>query len=105
MFSQGIKQGSRLLAPGVGILLGIENARCDDGTSSKGQKEDWFQGQCLKRQLFQPKIPYPLWDYDWDGRMVPETTLEAQSKGVKARGKTRHVILIRHGQYDETHKV
>jgi serine/threonine-protein phosphatase PGAM5 len=62
------------------------------------------QNQCLKRQLFQPKLPYPAWDYNWDGRMTEESTLEASRQQVLVGGKTRHVILVRHGQYDETSK-
>jgi hypothetical protein len=107
MFSQGITKGTRTLIPSLGILWGNEYTRCDerDSTGTEDRKEDWFQGQCLKRQLWRPKLPYPAWDYDWDGHMVPDTTLEAQAKGVKVRGKTRHIILIRHGQYHETHMV
>jgi len=72
-----------------------DNSNSDDG-------EIW-QGQVLKRQLYTPKYPYPLWDYDWDGRMTPETTLEAQRESEEEPivGTTRHLILIRHGQYHE----
>ena len=28
---------------------------------------------------YQPKAPYPAWDYNWDGRMTSETTCEALS--------------------------
>ncbi|KAL3945801.1 MAG: hypothetical protein SGBAC_000073 [Bacillariaceae sp.] len=64
-----------------------------------------FQNQCLERQMHKPKLPYPAWDYNWDGKVIDGTTdLEGHRSG-KARkqmGKTRHVILVRHGQYDET---
>jgi serine/threonine-protein phosphatase PGAM5 len=67
-----------------------------------------FQG-CLKRQICIPKIQYPAWDYNWDGHMTSVSTPErvATPEGLresKAAGKTRHIILVRHGQYDETHK-
>lgn len=42
----------------------------------------------LQRFVRQPKVPYPHWDSNWDGR-------ESQSKS------TRHILLIRHGQYCE----
>lgn len=95
----------RILIPS--ILWGNEYTRCDDSDSNgtEDRNENWFHGQCPKRQLWQPKLPYPAWDYDWDDRMAQDTTLAAQAKGVKVRGKTRHIILIRHGQYDETHTV
>jgi serine/threonine-protein phosphatase PGAM5 len=58
----------------------------------------------LKRQLHRPNVPYPAWDYNWDGRMTPETSLEGHKSGQSrtVSGKTRHIILVRHGQYDET---
>lgn len=76
-------------------------------TAQKKVKDDkLFHGQCLERQMFRPTLPYPLWNYDWDGRMRFETTLDALSTqdGLvnSQRGTKRHIILIRHGQYDET---
>lgn len=46
------------------------------------------------RQLFRPSVPYPLWDYRWNkhGR-----------NGTRKR-TTRHIFLIRHGQYEEHHR-
>jgi len=60
-------------------------------------------------QVFQPKYDYPMWDTNWDNR-EPEPSGDAQVDRRKKRylrkhGVTRHIILIRHGQYDETHKV
>jgi len=68
-----------------------------------------FYGQCLERQLYHPKQPYPAWDYNWDGRMTPSTSQEILStvEGLQQSrqlGKVRHILLIRHGQYDETFK-
>eukprot|EP00979_Chaetoceros_neogracilis_P008902 scaffold2002_cov245-Chaetoceros_neogracile.AAC.3 len=59
------------------------------------------------RQLWKPKSPYPLWDANWDGNK-PESTGDKQkdhenSRYTRKNGVTRHIILIRHGQYDETH--
>jgi serine/threonine-protein phosphatase PGAM5 len=77
----------------------------DNDTST----DDAYEGQCLHRQLYQPCVPYPNWDYNWDGRMRDDSTLEYLSteqglKRSKSAGKTRHLLLIRHGQYDETSK-
>eukprot|EP00656_Telonema_subtile_P036826 TRINITY_DN4088_c0_g1_i1.p1 TRINITY_DN4088_c0_g1~~TRINITY_DN4088_c0_g1_i1.p1 ORF type:complete len:283 (-),score=41.03 TRINITY_DN4088_c0_g1_i1:99-947(-) len=47
-------------------------------------------------ELFNPKVPYPRWDKDWDhlaGGRKPGT-----------QGVSRHIILVRHGQYDESSK-
>lgn len=71
-----------------------------------GEKEEiLFENQCLERQLYRPKVPYPAWDYNWDGKESPETSLEGHRKGLHntVKGKTRHIILVRHGQYDETY--
>ncbi|KAL7562688.1 hypothetical protein ACA910_002896 [Epithemia clementina (nom. ined.)] len=81
-----------------------------DGANSGGlDNTTMFYGQCLARQLRRPKIPYPAWDYDWDHRETEATSQEAlsgqsQFNKSKSLGKTRHLILIRHGQYDERYK-
>jgi hypothetical protein len=68
-----------------------------------------YHGHFPKRQLWQPKVEYPLWDINWDGRELPSTGDEKEdrqrARHIRKTGVTRHVILIRHGQYDETHKV
>jgi serine/threonine-protein phosphatase PGAM5 len=91
-------------------------------------EDELFEGQCLKRQMYTPAVPYPAWNYNWDGRMTPGTTLEAFRAGVQTiksdpqdveledvdvsnlksksnrqrKKKSRHIILVRHGQYEET---
>lgn len=77
-------------------------------------KDDLFEGQCLQRQMYKPAVPYPAWHYDWDGKVTVDTTLEAFRNGNNPKkgfsneneqrrsGKTRHIILVRHGQYDES---
>jgi hypothetical protein len=61
-----------------------------------------------KRQLFVPKKEYPLWHANWDNRQpVPLENKDeerAKQRWIRKAGTTRHAILIRHGQYDETHK-
>lgn len=72
-------------------------------------EEESFHGMFPKRQLWQPKLPYPLWDKDWDGRKPASTGSPEEDhkrqREIRKTGVTRHLILIRHGQYDETHKV
>ena len=68
-----------------------------------------FHGIFPNRQLWHPKIPYPLWDSNWDNREPPTTGDPEQDRQnmrrIRKEGVTRHIILIRHGQYDETYKV
>lgn len=61
-----------------------------------------------KRQLWQPKVEYPLWDNNWDN-LHPKPTGDdhedhKQMRHIRKEGVTRHIILIRHGQYDEREK-
>ena len=81
-----------------------------------GEEEDGlFHGLFPRRQLWRPHLEYPLWHADWDGRQpLPvesddkdeSARLTAQrDRQIRKNGVTKHIILIRHGQYDETHKV
>ena len=71
-------------------------------------KEELFHGLFPKRQLWKPRLEYPLWDSNWDNKK-PESTGDKRkdheyNRWVRKNGVTRHIILVRHGQYDETHK-
>ena len=62
-----------------------------------------FHGLFPKRQLWESKMPHPvLWDGNWDGLKPPDG---ADQRQIRKQGVTRHIILIRHGQYEENHKV
>jgi len=68
-----------------------------------------FHNLFPKRQLWQPKVEYPLWDADWDG-LDPASTGNKdedrrRKRQLRKEGVTRHVILIRHGQYTEQEKL
>lgn len=68
-----------------------------------------FHGLFPKRQLWVPRLEFPLWDKDWDGRH-PSSTGDPEEdhrmqRQMRKMGVTRHIILVRHGQYDETYKV
>eukprot|EP00581_Thalassiosira_minuscula_P008958 CAMPEP_0183707838 /NCGR_PEP_ID=MMETSP0737-20130205/4281_1 /TAXON_ID=385413 /ORGANISM="Thalassiosira miniscula, Strain CCMP1093" /LENGTH=506 /DNA_ID=CAMNT_0025935569 /DNA_START=10 /DNA_END=1530 /DNA_ORIENTATION=- len=79
-----------------------------------GEESDGlYHGLFPRRQLWRPKLEYPLWDNDWDGRRPPSIDMEKNESGmteaqrdrsIRKNGVTRHIILIRHGQYDETHR-
>jgi serine/threonine-protein phosphatase PGAM5 len=68
-----------------------------------------FHGIFPNRQLWYPKIPYPMWDSNWDNLEPPTTGDPEQDRQnmrrIRKEGVTRHIILVRHGQYDETYKV
>ena len=68
-----------------------------------------YHGLFPLRQLWKPRLEYPLWDANWDGK-EPKSTGSVEKDRARARqirktGVTRHIILVRHGQYDETYKV
>lgn len=102
MFSQTrniFSQQRILAATSTAACLVFNNryTRCKEKEpkqESPTKKEEMFFDYCPKSQMHQPKVPYPAWDNDWDGK---------ESQKVKG-GVTKHYILIRHGQYDETFK-
>jgi serine/threonine-protein phosphatase PGAM5 len=67
-----------------------------------------FHNLFPKRQLWQPKVEYPLWDPNWDARVAPSTGSpeedQKRMRHIRKTGVTRHIILVRHGQYHETEK-
>ena len=65
----------------------------------------WFHNLFPLRQLFVPRVPYPVWDHDWDGNERLRRRLQASmAKGENPTLVTRHILLIRHGQYIEKYK-
>lgn len=88
----------------------------DDETSKKTRKTAGFQkdaegtyhGMFPLRQKWQPRYEYPLWDNDWDGRTFPSTGDEDRDhrtmRQIRKSGVTRHIILVRHGQYYDSEK-
>jgi len=54
-------------------------------------------------QKFSPRVPFPQWDKDWDEDRVEEIRSHSGEKAsVVNNNVTKHIILIRHGQYDES---
>jgi len=89
-----------------------EERRAPKFANTKGYRADAegdFHNLFPRRQLWQPAVEYPLWDAGWDGRQP--TPLEdpeeerRRTRKIRKEGVTRHIILIRHGQYEEKHKV
>lgn len=72
------------------------------------EQEILFHGLFPLRQLWKPKLEYPLFDSDWDSRKSASTGDKDKDREntryVRKHGVTRHIILIRHGQYDEQHR-
>ncbi|KAL7508122.1 hypothetical protein ACHAXN_005228 [Cyclotella atomus] len=62
-----------------------------------------YHGLFPRRQLWRPRLEYPLWDYEWDADSNTTMTESQRERWIRKEGVTRHVILIRHGQYDETY--
>ena len=94
----------------VDITTTMRKTRDEPKTAGmRASEEGDFHGLFPKRQLWQPKVEYPLWDDNWDGRKPPstgdKTADHERNRRIRKTGVTRHIILIRHGQYDETHKV
>jgi hypothetical protein len=70
------------------------------------EAEGDYHGLFPKRQLFQPRVNYPMWDKNWDERMEPQSDDPVKSqRWIRKNGVTRHIILIRHGQYETQHEV
>ena len=113
--------------PGLGLptLAAIAIPRstptsCDSGPANSpelsGKKEinlvdgsdPHFHNLFPSRQLWQPKKEYPLWDSDWDGKQPQLNGTHEENRRlmreIRKTGVTRHIILVRHGQYDETAK-
>lgn len=94
---------------GHGFTRCEEKAPAADKLSGdKKPKEEYFQGLFPLRQLQTPKVPYPQWDSAWDGKQAESTGDKAadreRQRYLRKHGVTRHIVLIRHGQYDETYK-
>ena len=66
--------------------------------------EEWYHGMFPTRQLWRPKFEYPLWDPDWDHKHNDDLSSE-EKRNLRVKGVTRHIILVRHGQYDESYRV
>jgi len=56
----------------------------------------------IEAQLFQPGVPWPQWDANWDHRELDSRGRMRSRVRPTSAAPRRHVILIRHGQYDET---
>jgi len=79
----------------------VAGMRRDDDDSDAS-----YHGLFPMRQLWRPAVEYPLWDDNWDGRQLQQQAGGGEEqRRIRKEGVTRHIILIRHGQYDETYKV
>jgi serine/threonine-protein phosphatase PGAM5 len=107
-----------------GVILGLYGARCDQNKEGRTPSiniqpldaraikdhtaEEFYHGFFPRRQLLTPKLEFPLWDLNWDGRHptpLPDKEVERKRQRLlRKQGVTRHIVLIRHGQYDERHK-
>jgi len=78
------------------------------GMHGEGDEHSLFHNLFPKRQLWKPSLEYPMWDENWDERALEHEGSNDDARKleqkIRREGVTRHIILIRHGQYDETHK-
>jgi serine/threonine-protein phosphatase PGAM5 len=70
------------------------------------REEKMYANLFPQKLLYVPRVEYPQWDPNWDERnsshsLDPNKNLQSKPKSSNS-GVTRHIILIRHGQYDET---
>ncbi len=58
---------------------------------------------CDRNGMYQPKYPYPEWDHDWDDFQRRRDSADSSSRSSETNVKipTRHILLIRHGQYEQ----
>ncbi|GAX20193.1 serine/threonine-protein phosphatase PGAM5 [Fistulifera solaris] len=90
------------IPPIAGFQEGKESPATTSSYKSKVH-EEWYHGMFPKRQLWRPKLEYPLWDPDWDHKHNDDLSSE-EKRNLRVRGVTRHIILVRHGQYDESYR-
>lgn len=98
-----------------------QTASCDAGAASKSfgkygkeagmdsSETGDFYNLFPRRQLWKPKVEYPLWDANWDN-LEPISTGDddedrRRKRKLRKEGVTKHFILIRHGQYNEREKL
>jgi hypothetical protein len=84
--SVGASFTRRRLALGGGGIASVAFAVGHSSSDCQGGRPPYFQ----------PAQPYPEWDLDWDCRAPPLGQDRTQPSG-----PVRHIILVRHGQYDE----
>ena len=86
---------------GAAAVLPTSRPRAEDRAPAVQRRLTAVADLAIEAQLFQPAVPWPQWDCNWDHR-------ELDSRGrrrslLKPSGAPRrHLILIRHGQYDES---
>ena len=86
---------------GAAAVLPTSRPRAEERAPAVQRRLTAVADLAIEAQLFQPAVPWPQWDCNWDHR-------ELDSRGrrrslLKPSGAPRrHLILIRHGQYDES---
>lgn len=94
------------------MLTGSQDSKAVQASSSIGEPK-LFDYLVKNPHEFNPTIPKTAWDYDWDKRdpasLLPPTRSPLQTEDeIKKQNKsltprptaTRHLLLIRHGQYN-----
>eukprot|EP01082_Thalassiosira_pseudonana_P004867 g3956.t1 g3956 contig15:10972-12775(-) len=124
---------------GKAVNVSVDASDGKGGMWGEAEDDGLYHGLFPRRQLWRPRLEYPLWDSNWDGRQPPsivanlddddaanastssnvanakdgnatttttthkQLTQAQRDRHIRKNGITKHIILIRHGQYDETH--
>jgi len=96
-----------LITSSTGKLLSIEDDK-KESTKQEYSREinvayEYFHDLFPKRQLWKPRVEYPLWDKNWDERDPENNDYQEKNCKLYQNSVTRHIILIRHGQYHQSH--
>ena len=74
-----------------------------DETQSGNRDDEATEKSSDTNYMYKPKYPYPEWDSDWDDYHrrcgVDVSSADATTTNVKL--PTRHILLVRHGQYEQ----
>mmetsp|Transcript_19833 Transcript_19833/g.24457 ORF Transcript_19833/g.24457 Transcript_19833/m.24457 type:complete len:302 (-) Transcript_19833:202-1107(-) len=92
MFSRYLSVNQQYLFPAVSAIAFVSISTNCREVNEAASRQKSFIDSIPKHQIYKPKAPYPAWDKNWDGREEKK----------RENGVTKHYILIRHGQYDES---
>ena len=86
---------------GACAVLPTPKARAEERAPAVQRRLTAVADLAIEAQLFQPAVPWPQWDCNWDHRKL-DSRGRRRSLLKPSGAPRRHLILIRHGQYDES---
>ena len=85
----------------MSLFDAFKKKKQEPGLSGGGSMAGKYYDLFPKCQLFKPKYEYPLWDQNWDLYGRTRSSKRQMLKNGSQRKVTRHIFLVRHGQYRE----